>query len=288
VVIYDKKGDDAGIKGFIRFANRLRRERFDAAILFQKAIEAAIMAFLSGIPLRIGFTTDRRGFLLSHGVKFSESIKKQHHTKHFISLLEQVGILGGDGRQLLRVTDSEKAWSRQTLNGSKWAVINPGAAYGSAKRWLPHRFAQVADRLADRYDCRILLIGGPGEMDIGREIEEKCQTKVINYIGKTTVREMMALISICKLMVTNDSGPMHVGAALGVPIVAIFGSTDHTTTFPAGVAHKIVRKDFPCAPCLLRQCPIDHRCMNAVEAEDVLSAVDRLIQDENLDFGRQN
>jgi len=108
VVIYDKKGDDAGIKGFIRFVNRLRRERFDAAILFQKAIEAAIMAFLSGIPLRIGFTTDRRGFLLSHGLKFSESIKKQHHTKHFTSLLEQVGILGGDGRQLLVVSDVER------------------------------------------------------------------------------------------------------------------------------------------------------------------------------------
>lgn len=284
VIVYDKKGKDRGIRGFTGFVGRLRKEHFDAAILFQKAIEAGLMTFLARIPIRIGFTTDHRGFLLSHGVQFSEDIKKRHHTEHFTSLLQSCGISGGDGRQLLQVSDSEKEWARQSLNSASWVVINPGAAYGSAKRWLPHRFAQVADRLSEHYGCHILLIGGPGEVDIGKEIEDSCRTNLSNYIGKTTVREMMALISVCKLMVTNDSGPMHVAAALGLPIVAIFGSTDHTTTFPAGVPYRIVRKDFPCAPCLLRQCPIDHRCMNAVAAEDVLTSVHRLVEDEKLDL----
>jgi len=288
VIVYDKKGADRGISGFLRFVVRLRKERFDAAILFQKAIEAALLTFLAGIRVRIGYLTDYRGFFLSHGVELTEDIKKQHHTLHFISLLRSCEITGGDGRQLLNVTDNEKAWAQRTLKEANWVVINPGAAYGSAKRWLPHRFAQVADELSNRFGCQIMLIGGPGEIEIGQEIEETCHTKLSNFIGKTTVREMMALISACRLMVTNDSGPMHVAAALGVPIVAIFGSTDHTTTFPAGVAHKIVRKDFPCAPCLLRQCPIDHRCMIAIEVEDVLSSVDQLINDENVDFGRQD
>lgn len=284
VIVYDKKGADRGISGFLRFVFRLRSERFDAAILFQKAIEAALMTFLAGIRVRIGYLTDYRGLLLSHGVELTDDIKKQHHTNHFISLLRFVGITGGDGRQRLTVTDSEKAWLQRTLKETNWAVINPGAAYGSAKRWLPHRFAQVADELSSRYGYQIMLIGGPGEIEIGQEIEATCRTNLSNFIGKTTVREMMALISVCKLMVTNDSGPMHVAAALGVPIVAIFGSTDHTTTYPAGVPYKIVRKDFPCAPCLLRQCPIDHRCMTSVKVDDVLSSVAQLAHEASDDF----
>lgn len=190
------------------------------------------------------------------------------------------GIVAENNRQCLQITTEEKSWASGALAGSEWVVINPGAAYGSAKRWLPERFAEVADRIAVEYGMRVLLIGGPGEIDIGSEIEKLMTTRPINYTGKTSIREMMALVSRCRLMVTNDSGPMHVAAALQVPIVAVFGSTDHTTTHPFGVDHRIVRKEFDCAPCLLRQCPIDHRCMTSIGYQDVMAAVDSLMNTE--------
>lgn len=276
VLIYDKKGKDKGIVGLMRFSAILRKERFDMAILLQKAVEAAIIAWLARIPVRIGYKTDGRGLLLSHGRTFDAHIQNQHHVYHYLHLLKSFGIDIKDHEQVLQLTQAETAWANKLLAEEKWVAINPGAAYGSAKRWLPERFAEVGDRVAKQYGFNILLIGGPAEADIGAEIEQLMHVKPLNLIGKTTVREMMALVSLVRLMVTNDSGPMHIAAAFKRPIVAIFGSTDHKTTHPYGTDHCIVRKEFDCAPCLLRQCPIDHRCMVAVTVDDVMTAIAEL------------
>jgi heptosyltransferase-2 len=125
----------------------------------------------------------------------------------------------------------------------------------------------------------IVLSGGPGEMEIGADIAKAMQSPHQNLIGKTSVRQMMAVLAASSLMITNDSGPMHVAAAFGVPMVDIFGSTDHTTTSPWGTRSQIVRHPVECSPCMLRQCPIDHRCMERVTVEDVMSAVAGLLED---------
>ena len=119
----------------------------------------------------------------------------------------------------------------------------------------------------------VVLIGGPGEIEIGNDIAAAIQAPVHNFVGKTSIRQMMALIDVASLMVTNDSGPMHVAAGFNVPIVAIFGSTDHTTTSPFSDRYRIVRHDVECSPCMLRECPIDHRCMDRVTVEDVIEVV---------------
>jgi len=276
VLIFDKKGKDKGITGFLRFTESLRREQFDMAILLQKAFGAALMAFCSRIPVRIGYNTDSRSLLLTHDLPFTTTLKRLHHVEHYLKLVNYFNISGEDVGQRLFLTPEELVWARDILGNERWVVVNPGAAYGSAKRWLPERFAQVGNQLAKKNGMKVLLIGGPGETKIGHDIESELSNDCLNFIGKTSVRQMMALISCCQLMVTNDSGPMHIAAALNIPIVAVFGSTDHTTTYPAGVPHRIVRKEFDCAPCLLRKCPIDHRCMTSVTAEDVMSAVDDL------------
>lgn len=273
VLVYDKKGKDKGVAGLMRFSAQLRKERFDVAILFQKAIEAAIMTWLARIPVRLGYQTDGRRFLLSHSLPFDKSIQDQHHAHHYLHLLKSFGICSKDEQQVLHLTSAEISWATNVLTTKKWAAINPGAAYGSAKRWFPERFAEVGDLVAEKYGLNILLIGGPAELDIGVEIEQLMSVKPINLIGKTTVREMMALVSLVRLMLTNDSGPMHIAAAFNRPVVAVFGPTDHKTTYPYGTTHRIVRKEFACAPCLLRECPIDHRCMVAVTVEDVLAAI---------------
>jgi heptosyltransferase II len=282
VIVFDKKGNDRGIAGFLRFTAALRQDRFDVAILLQKAVEAALMAFLARIPVRVGYPTDGRRLLLTHSTPFSEEVSRQHHSEHYLHLLRQFRINGGDGRQRLQCTETELAWADSLLGSGTWAAINPGAAYGSAKRWIPERFAAVGDRLAAEYGVRIVLIGGPGEGEIGCDVEAAMSSKPFNLIGRTSVRQMMAILSRCRLMVTNDSGPMHVAAALGVPIAAIFGATDHTTTYPLTDNHRIIRKEFDCAPCLLRRCPTDHQCMEAVTVDDVMRAVRELLQTDDV------
>lgn len=277
VMVFDKKGEHRGVGGLLRFAAALRRERFDLAILFQNAVEAAFMAALAGIPRRAGYRTDGRGLLLTHGVPAGEGERRLHHTAYYLKMLKELGIAGGEGRLILTCTPGEVEEARRTLGPGSWVAVNPGAAYGSAKRWIPSRFAEVADRLVHEFGVKVVLTGGPGEAEIGRDIEAAMAAPSLNLIGRTSVRQLMAVLSCCRLAVTNDSGPMHVAAAFGVPIVAVFGPTDHTTTSPLSDSCRIVRKETDCAPCLLRQCPTDHRCMEAITAQDVLRQARELL-----------
>ncbi|HKL48300.1 MAG TPA: lipopolysaccharide heptosyltransferase II, partial [Desulfuromonadales bacterium] len=271
VMVYDRKGEHRGFAGLWRFSRKLKSQRFDLAILLQKAFEPALLAFLARIPERIGFSTDGRGFLLSRRTPLTDDVRCQHHSRHYLHMLRQFGIEGGSGDQYLEVSAPERQWAEEKLGHGSFIAINPGAAYGSAKRWIPERFAEVGDRLADEYGVRIVLTGGPGEAEIGSDIESFMTRKPLNLIGRTSIRQMMAIIDRCRLMVSNDSGPMHVAAALDVPVVAVFGATDHTTTYPWTKQYRVVRRDFECAPCLKRQCPTDHRCMEAVTVDDVLA-----------------
>ena len=280
VIVFDKKKVHKGMAGFLNFCCELRRESFHLAVLFQNAIEAAIMARLAGIPARAGYRTDGRGFLLSHGVSVGASERRLHHTEYYRRMLRALGIQGGNGSLRLACTEEEISWSQSLLGGDRWVALHPGAAFGSAKRWHPGRFAAVADALTKEWKMRTLLIGGPDDAAIGQKVEAFMKAPVLNLMGKTSVRQMMALLSQCRLVVTNDSGPMHVAAAFHVPIVAIFGPTDHTTTAPLTDSCRIVRKeDVECAPCLLRQCPTDHRCMETVTVEDVLEAARSLLRE---------
>ena len=272
VIRYDKKGEHQGISGRLEFYRVLRREHFDLAILFQNAIEAALISRLAKIPRRAGYSTDGRRFLLSHPVPVGERERLWHHTDYYLRMLAALGITGSKEPLQLNVTATEARKAREILGTGRWVAVNPGASYGAAKRWFPDRFATVADQLVERYQVKIVLTGGTGEQDIGRDIQNFMTHTPLNLVGKTTVREMMAILEQCCLLITNDSGPMHIAAALKTPLVAIFGPTDHTTTSPATAEARIVRKDTLCAPCLLRQCPTDHQCMKAVTADDVLQA----------------
>ncbi len=278
LLVYDKRGVHHGFRGLLRFCGEIRKERFDLAILFQNAIEAAIMTTLAGIPRRAGYNTDCRGFLLTHKVRGWRRARRSHHTDYYLNMLAGLGLEGGNRRLHLRCTEAELAWARERLANDTWVAINPGATYGSAKRWFPERFAVVADTIAAEFSSRILIVGGPNEGSIAEEVAANMRKQPLNLAGKTSVRQLMALLSQCRLLVTNDSGPMHVAAAFGVPIVAIFGSTDHTTTSPLAPSCRIVRKPTDCAPCLKTECPTDHRCMTAISAEDVVEAARLLLK----------
>lgn len=288
ILVYDKDGRHAGAAGMLRMAWELRRRDFDAAVLFQNAFDAGLLAFLAGIPDRAGYATDGRRMLLSRAVPVTEETLRLHHAEYYLRLIEELGFPRPENPVLrLRVTGEERDAMAERLaalgvaKGVKVLGINPGATYGSAKRWFPERFAAVADTLSEEWGASVVLMGSVPEMPLSAEIEAAMRRRPVNLAGNTTVRELMALLSLCGFLVTNDSGPMHIAAALGVPLVAIFGPTDWRTTSPWTRRAKIVRVDMDCSPCRRRECDRGHECMLGVTADMVLHAARSLLAESS-------
>lgn len=282
IFIYDVKCRHKGTRGKLRLARDLGKHRFDAAVLLQNAIEAALLAFFAKIPVRLGFDTDARRLLLTHPVRCGREIKTVHQTRYYLEILRGAGLGAGDTRLELHPGKENRIRARKIIEDlnvpptDTLVGINPGATYGTAKRWFPERFAELSRKLIADRGAWIAVFGGPGEQELGREIMTMIGDRCVNCCGKTTLGEAIALIERCNLFVTNDSGLMHVAAALNVPQVAIFGSTDHTTTSPASPTSRIVRFPVDCAPCLKTDCPTDHRCMEGITVDRVFDAVDRI------------
>jgi heptosyltransferase-2 len=264
-----------GLRAKRDFAHLLRREHFDAAILLQNAFHAALVAWLAGIPERIGYNRDTRGLLLTQAIRVPEAGEIPRHERfYYLELLRRAGMIerfpDSDAIRLEGIDEARAAGAahlaRLGITGPAIGV-SPGAAYGNAKRWLPERFAAVAQNLAP---SAVLLFGSAGERALCDTVAEPLRRggiEVRNLAGETTLREFIDLAAACRLFLTNDSGAMHVSSALGVPSVAVFGATDDTTTGPTGPLARVVREHADCSPCLLRECPIDHRCMTAVSVE---------------------
>jgi heptosyltransferase-2 len=292
VLVYDKAGMHSGAAGMLRMAAELRRRRFDAALLFQNAFDAALLAFLAGVPERMGYATDGRRFLLTQAIPVTEETRRLHHAEYYLRLVAGLGIhLPASPRMRLCVTREETDAMEERLSslgipkGKRVLGINPGATYGSAKRWFPDRFAAVADVLSEEWGTSVVLMGSAPECPLAEEIEAAMRGKAVNLAGRTTVRELMSLLSLCSFLVTNDSGPMHVAAALGVPLAAIFGPTDWLTTSPWTDKARIVRVGVDCSPCMLRECDRGHECMLGVTAEMVVAAARELFPESPREAG---
>jgi heptosyltransferase-2 len=290
-IIYKPHSEHRGPHGFWRFAQELKAERFDAAILFQNAFHAAWMAWLARIPVRIGYARDGRSFLLHEAVEPPLPAAYGHQVSYYLQLLFRAGVI--DKPQPVReirlyVTDPELQWAVRKLdalglNGPRFLVgLNPGAAFGAAKRWMPERFAALADRLMGALNADVLIFGSPEERPLAEEIARAMDHTPTVAAGETSMRQLLALMAQCRLIVTNDSGPMHLAAALGVPLVAIFGSTDERATGPAGARQRIVSRRVECSPCGLRECPIDFRCMRTISVEEVFKATLELVKRWNI------
>lgn len=284
LMAFDKKGKHNGIFGRLKLAAELRSKHFDLALIFPNSFDSALVPWLAGIPERWGKSSDGRGLLLTSSYSEPPGKTPVHEMQYYLELLAFFGIVGTDKGPSLYTTASEDMLVSEMLvaaginDDTPVIGINAGASFGSAKRWYPERFARVAKALADEWGGRVILFGGKDEVDIVLEIEAALGVSCLNLAGKTSVRELMALIRRCSFFVTNDSGPMHIAAAFGVPLVAIFGPTDHAGTAPRGKNAVIVRAEIPCAPCKLRVCPVDHACMEQVKAEDVIEAAINLMK----------
>jgi len=282
----DSLAPRAPVSRFLRDAWRLRREGFDLAVLFTNSLRTALFAAVAGATRRAGYRREGRGFLLTDRidpVKSGGEYVPGPMIDYYLDLVSLFGAPPASRRMSLTVTDSERAEARRLLDefdvaaGAPVALINPGAAFGSAKCWPAENFAEVADRLGER-GLDVLVVTGPAERDIGEAIGRAARRELKPvWRAGVSLGTLKALIADAALLVTNDSGPRHFGAALGVPVVTIIGPTDPRWSETGWEKEVVLRRQVQCAPCMLRVCPRDHACMRLVKAGDVVAAAERLL-----------
>lgn len=273
-------------KGFIRrigernIVAKLKNGNYDLGILLTNSFSSAWRFWQGNVKNRLGYRADGRGFLLDHPVDFSPKRKQQHLVITYKELLRPLGISVSDTEPRLVVTDEEVkgAWElvkRFDIDSDCHIVgINPGAAYGSAKCWLPDRFAAVARNIVEADPKNVVIFfGDHSHKELIGKICSGLGNRVLNLSGQTGLRELLALIKICSVFLTNDSGPMHIADSLNIPLLAIFGSTSPVATGPYRQSQNIIQKKVPCSPCFKRVCPIDFPCMKNIGVKEVTEAV---------------
>ena len=289
IILY--KDGFRGLIGKFRLAQEIRKRDFCMAMLFQNAFDAALITFLAGISQRIGYNRDGRRLLLTEAVTFDKRAGALHHIEYYLNLVAKAGFQAKHETPWIYLNIEERLDARNKLKALRRPVvgINPGAAYGSSKRWHPARFAEVAYRVISEMQGSAVIFGGPSERAIAEEIEREFNKlsgnpdlnsslityhSLLNLAGRTELRELISLISECDVLVTNDSGPMHIGYAVRTPVVAIFGSTSPVHTGPVGKKDVAIKKDLDCAPCFERECRRrDLKCMEMITSYEVFEAV---------------
>lgn len=262
---------------------KLRQGKYDTGILLPNTFSSAWWFWQAGIRCRIGYTEGLRGFLLTHPVSMPKDKERIHLTRIYKNLLSVFGIPPSSTLPELFVREEEKKRAGLLLSrhgvrsGDRIVGVNPGAAYGSAKCWLPERFREVTLRLLEDPDVVVVYFGDRGTADLVKEICKGFPRRVVNLAGETSLRELPALIARCDVLLTNDSGPMHIAGAVKTPVVALFGSTNSVMTGPWGKGI-VIHKKVSCSPCYKRVCPIDFRCMKRIETEEVLQAVRKMLE----------
>ena len=276
ILVFDRDGEHRGLFARFQFYRELRRERYQLVVAMQTAMWSHLVGFLSGAPYRLGRYQKRFRSTLTHAWRGKYPKGETHEVDRNLELVRL--ICKGEGKQKLifHLLPDEIATAKSRL--ASWRIgsdssligIHPGGS-SFDKRWPEKQYAELADRLAHHYNATILLLRGPGEEALTDNIQEAMQSAAISHAPET-IRELGALLSCCDLVVCNDSGPMHLAAALDVPTIAIFGPTDHVAWHPLSENAAIVRRDMPCWPCSAHKCKIGWECTKKLPVEPVWNA----------------
>jgi lipopolysaccharide heptosyltransferase II len=255
-----------------------QRVRFDVAILFPNSLRVALETWLSGIPQRVGYRGHCRSWLVNQIVrKPRKPGPPEHHSLRFLRIARECGAETEKTSNVQRPTLNAQPLDSDQLSPINYQPLKiglcPGAEYGPAKRWLPERFAEAVAKITAQSSAQWILLGTKKDAAIGEQIAAAIGDHCVNRIGQTTLDQLIDELRRCSLLLTNDTGTMHLAALLGVPVVAVFGSTEPRLTGPLGNGHIILQHHVECSPCFLRECPIDFRCMKAISADEVAGAV---------------
>lgn len=258
--------------------DKIRMGGYDLGVLLTNSFSSAWWFYWAGVKERVGFKTQCRSWLLNRGVPYPKDLEKEHLVYTYKRLLEVLGIPISDTKPKLYLGPKDKQFADSMIalykipQDAKIIGINPGAAYGSAKCWPPERFREVTQKLAQDSHNYIFYFGDKNSKEMILKIVADTSGNVIDLAAKTTLRELIALIGRCSVLLTNDSGPMHIASALNVPLVALFGSTNEVKTGPYH-GEEVIHKHVECSPCYKRVCPIDFRCMKRIESDEVYNKV---------------
>ncbi len=284
--------EKSAFKTVLAQAKTLQNKAFDLAILLPNSFESALAAKLGNVKKRFGYAKDARSFLLTDAVKIPVWKNTKHEVFYYLNLIAEVendffgtkSVLESEPRFDLIVSNERKSQARKILEANgvdltkKIVAFCPGSTNSRAKRWQAESYAELNDKIQTELKANVILIGAPNELNVSIETAEKSKLKPVILTGKTDLSEATAILSLCDLLVSNDTGPAHVAAALGTKTVVIFGPTNPLTTKPWNA--RIVRRNVECSPCMLRDCPIDHRCMTRISAEEVFVKAVSMICDK--------
>jgi heptosyltransferase-2 len=274
--------EDRGWRGLRLAAGKVREGSFDVGLLLTNSFGSALLFYFSGIPERWGYAADGRSLLLTKAVHRSQASAPRHHVHYYLDLVAGPvpETLAPELKIGLPETDREAARVRLERLGVALSrpivTICPGASYGPAKRWPAERFAAASALIQERHGAEIVIVGSAAEAGIAEAVRKGMRRRPHILTGLTSLRELMGVIAWSTLLIANDTGPMHLANALGVPVVGIFGPTDPAVTGPFAPPARVVKKDVPCWPCYYRSCPLDHRCMMLIAPAEVAGAAESL------------
>lgn len=295
-----------GARAFLETMKLMRARAFDLAVLFQNAFEAALLAWLGGARLRVGFAEQGRSLLLTRGLTRGAEHRNRHQIQDYLDIVAECerACLGAnlqsqipDPLPSLTASPAQRRAAESLLpllpllpllrglrddsNSGPLIALNAGATNSRAKRWPEDRFAALADQLMEALDARVFFIGAASERDgAERIILQMKRPGAANLAGETSISELIGALDACDLLISNDTGPAHIGAALGRPTLTIFGPTNEFETAPRGARAELIRAEgVECARCMLRDCPIDHRCMTRIAVSDVFERALKLLKE---------
>ena len=273
--------DNRGFWSVYRNSREWRQRNFDLAVIFPNSFASAVVPALARVPIRVGYASDRRQALLTHAVPLPEWRSSKHEIFYYLNIVSEVGrLLGGEPvvqepDTSLQISEESRKAGRDLLHATGCndaqpvIALCPGSINSRAKRWPAKRYAKLADTLIERLRAQVVLMGSEAELDISLDVTRQMRNQPVVLTGKTNLAQAVAVLSNIDLLITNDTGPAHIASSLGRPTLVIFGPTNPLTTRPYSSIGEIVRHPPDCAPCMLRDCPIDHRCMTAISPEEV-------------------
>jgi lipopolysaccharide heptosyltransferase II len=290
--------EGSGLRSVVQQVREWRKQSFDLAVLFPNSLETALVASLARVPLRIGYATDGRQALLTHALELPEWRSVKHEVFYYLQIVAELEwlikheqtFLNRQPDCSLNISSGRQAAARDFLrshgvrssnDGRVLIALCPGSINSRAKRWPAERYAELGDRLIEELQAEVILIGSAAEVDVSDAVSRQMRKQPVVLTGQTDLAQLVAILSQVDLLVTNDTGPAHIASALGRPTLVIFGPTNPLTTRPFSPYGQVLRQPPDCAPCMLRDCPIDHRCMTAITPADVFERARMVLETAN-------
>ena len=284
VIPFDFRGGLKTLKAKRAFARKVREGGFDLVVIFPRSFESALWMRVAGVPRRWGYREDGRSLLLTHPVKPPHGYRKMHRMDYFYHLLDSQGGAEPAPPACLRISRELRNWAMDFVRSETGVTdfdrlvgLSPHSTGGFVKDWPVENMAALARTVVQEKGATVLLFGDHWEADYNREcVEEPAGAGVFNLGGKTDLKQLAAVMSLCRVYVANDSGPAHLAAALGVPLISMFGASDPEATAPRGEHVRVIFKGVPCSPCLKKECPSDFSCMTSITLEEVMALLREL------------